>query len=84
MDFDATSPEDLAGVIAENIGKSVNYHPVNTDGAKKAASMILGILNKGDASHNFMPFKWISLDNRYVKKYETTTPRGRGFLSLIK
>jgi predicted glycosyltransferase len=49
MDFDATSPEDLAGVIAENIGKSVNYHPVNTDGAKKAASMILGILNKGDS-----------------------------------
>ncbi len=49
MDFDATSPENLAGVIAENIGKSVNYHPVNTDGAKKAASMILGILNKGDS-----------------------------------
>ena len=48
MDFDATGPEDLAGAIAENIGKSVNYLPVTTDGAKKAAFMILGILNKGD------------------------------------
>jgi pimeloyl-ACP methyl ester carboxylesterase len=49
MDFDSTSPEDLAGAIADNIGKSVKYHPVTTDGAKKAASMILGILNKGDS-----------------------------------
>ena len=47
MDFDATGTEDLAGAIAENMGKTVNYHPVNTDGAQKAASMILGILNKG-------------------------------------
>jgi pimeloyl-ACP methyl ester carboxylesterase/predicted glycosyltransferase len=49
MDFDTTSSEDLAGAIAENIGKSVNYHPVNTDGAPKAASMILDILNKGNS-----------------------------------
>ena len=47
MDFDATSPEILAGAIADNIGKSVNYQPVNTDGAKRAASMILGILHEG-------------------------------------
>jgi pimeloyl-ACP methyl ester carboxylesterase/UDP:flavonoid glycosyltransferase YjiC (YdhE family) len=49
MDFDTTSPEDIADAITENIGKSVNYHSVNTDGAKRAASMILGILNKGDS-----------------------------------
>ena len=49
MDFDTTSPEDLTDAIAENIGKSVKYQPVNTDGAKRAASMILGILNKGDS-----------------------------------
>jgi hypothetical protein len=49
MDFDTTSPEVLAGAITENIGKSVNYYPVNTDGADKAASMILGVLNKGDS-----------------------------------
>jgi UDP-N-acetylglucosamine:LPS N-acetylglucosamine transferase len=49
MDFDTTSPEVLAGAITENIGKSVNYYPVTTDGAEKAASMILGVLNKGDS-----------------------------------
>jgi pimeloyl-ACP methyl ester carboxylesterase len=49
MDFDATSPEDLALSISENIAKSVNYHPVNTDGAKKAASMILGVIDKGES-----------------------------------
>jgi pimeloyl-ACP methyl ester carboxylesterase/predicted glycosyltransferase len=49
MGFDATDPEKLAETIAANIGKPVNYQPVETDGAQKAASMILGLLNKGDS-----------------------------------
>ena len=44
MDFDETDPAGLAQTIAANIGKPVNYHPVNTGGAQKAASMILGLL----------------------------------------
>lgn len=44
MDFDETDAAGLAQIIAANIGKPVNYHPVNTDGAQKAASMILGLL----------------------------------------
>jgi pimeloyl-ACP methyl ester carboxylesterase/UDP:flavonoid glycosyltransferase YjiC (YdhE family) len=49
MEFDTTSPKNLADAISENIKKIVNYQPVNTDGAKKAASMILDILDKGDS-----------------------------------
>jgi pimeloyl-ACP methyl ester carboxylesterase/predicted glycosyltransferase len=49
MDFEATDPEGLADAIAENIGKSVNYKSVNTDGAERAATMILEILNRGDS-----------------------------------
>jgi len=44
MDFDETDPARLAQTIAANIGKPVNYHPVNTDGAQTAVSMILGLL----------------------------------------
>jgi len=47
MDFDDTSPSELAEAIANNMGTSVNYAPVNTDGAKKAASMIIEVLQKG-------------------------------------
>jgi len=48
MDFDETGPSDLSVAIVENIGKSVNYKPVDTNGAKKAASLILSVLNQGD------------------------------------
>jgi UDP-N-acetylglucosamine:LPS N-acetylglucosamine transferase len=47
MDFDDTSPEHLAEAIRANMDASVNYSPVNTDGAKKAASMIIEVLQKG-------------------------------------
>ena len=47
MDFDDTGPSELAEAIISKIGKSISYKPVDTGGAKKAASMILGILNKG-------------------------------------
>jgi pimeloyl-ACP methyl ester carboxylesterase len=44
MDFDETDAVKLAATIVANIGKSMNYHPVNTDGAQKAVSMILKLL----------------------------------------
>jgi predicted glycosyltransferase len=49
MDFDHTSPSQLAEAIATHIGVSVNYVPVNRDGAKRAASMILEFLQKRSA-----------------------------------
>jgi pimeloyl-ACP methyl ester carboxylesterase/predicted glycosyltransferase len=48
MDFDETDPARLAETIATHIGKPVKYRPVDTDGAEKAASLILEVLNKGD------------------------------------
>lgn len=48
MNFDETDPVNLAETIVDNIGKSTNYRSVNTDGASKAASLILGLLKKGD------------------------------------
>jgi len=44
MNFNLTSPGDLAEAVVTNIGKPMNYYPVNTDGADKAASMILELL----------------------------------------
>jgi pimeloyl-ACP methyl ester carboxylesterase/predicted glycosyltransferase len=50
MDFDQTSPAQLVEAIAANIGAPVNYRPVNTDGAKKAASRIIDLLKKERSS----------------------------------
>ena len=44
MDFDDTKPGDLAEAIEANLGKSVKYRSISTDGAKKAASMIIELL----------------------------------------
>jgi hypothetical protein len=46
MDFDNTTPSKLVEAIAANVGTTVDYRPVNTDGAKKAASMIIELLQK--------------------------------------
>jgi pimeloyl-ACP methyl ester carboxylesterase/UDP:flavonoid glycosyltransferase YjiC (YdhE family) len=52
MDFDRTSPSQLAEAIVANIGAPVNYRPVNTDGAKKAASMIIELLSARAREHD--------------------------------
>jgi hypothetical protein len=44
MDFDASSPEVIAGAIAEEIGREVAYRPVETDGAARAAASIADLL----------------------------------------
>jgi predicted glycosyltransferase len=38
MDFQATEPEDVAVAIEEEIGREVSYRPVETGGARRAAS----------------------------------------------
>jgi pimeloyl-ACP methyl ester carboxylesterase/predicted glycosyltransferase len=40
MDFDESTPEVIAAAIAEEIGCDVQYRPVETDGAARAAALI--------------------------------------------
>ncbi len=44
MDIDRSAPEVLAAPIAEEIGRDVNYLPVETDGARRAAERIAEML----------------------------------------
>ena len=44
MDFDAATPEVIAGAIAEEIGRPTSYEPVETDGADRAAALIAELL----------------------------------------
>jgi pimeloyl-ACP methyl ester carboxylesterase len=40
MDFEQATPEVIAAAIAEEIGRPVDYRPVETDGAARAAALI--------------------------------------------
>jgi predicted glycosyltransferase len=40
MDFDESEPEDIAAAIADEIGRDVDYRPVETDGARRAAERL--------------------------------------------
>jgi pimeloyl-ACP methyl ester carboxylesterase len=44
MDFDAAGPDDIAAAIAEEIGREVDYRPVETDGAARAAALLAELL----------------------------------------
>ena len=44
MDYDSTTPEDIAAAIAGEIGRDVDYRPVATDGAARAAAMLASLL----------------------------------------
>ena len=44
MDIDASPPETIAAAIAEEIGRDVDYLPVETDGAQRAAKKIAEML----------------------------------------
>jgi pimeloyl-ACP methyl ester carboxylesterase/predicted glycosyltransferase len=45
MDFDLATPEVIAHAIAEEIGREVDYLPVEPDGARRAAERIAELLN---------------------------------------
>jgi pimeloyl-ACP methyl ester carboxylesterase/predicted glycosyltransferase len=40
MDFETETPESIARAIAEEIGREVDYEPVEADGASRAAALI--------------------------------------------
>jgi predicted glycosyltransferase len=44
MDFEAATPDTIAQAIAEEIGREVDYRPVEADGAAKAAELIAELL----------------------------------------
>ena len=44
MDFDESTPDSIATAIAEEIGGDVDYEPVETDGAARAAARIAEVL----------------------------------------
>src|SRR5919109_2086323 len=44
MDFEASTPEVIATAVAEEIGREVDYLPVATDGAARAAARIAELL----------------------------------------
>ncbi len=45
MDFDNATPEVIAAAIADEIGRDVDYRPVETDGARRAAQHIAELLD---------------------------------------
>jgi pimeloyl-ACP methyl ester carboxylesterase len=46
MDFEHDTPETIAAAIAETIGREVDYRPVETDGAARAAALIAPLLEE--------------------------------------
>ena len=44
MEFDTATPDVIAGAIAEEIGRPVDYRPVETDGARQAAEKLAELL----------------------------------------
>ena len=44
MDFETDGPPEIAAAIAAEIGRSVRYRPVETDGAARAAKLIAELL----------------------------------------
>ncbi|MGE5689109.1 MAG: alpha/beta fold hydrolase [Pseudomonadota bacterium] len=44
MDFEADGAPEIARAIAEEIGREVDYHPVDPDGAARAAALIAELL----------------------------------------
>jgi hypothetical protein len=44
MDFEVATPESIAEAIDEEIGRPVEYHPVERDGAARAAGLIAELL----------------------------------------
>ena len=44
LDFDVATPERIAEMIAQEIGRHVDYRPVERDGATAAAALIAELL----------------------------------------
>ena len=47
MDFEHDGPDEIAAAIAAEIGREVDYRPVESDGAARAAALIAPLLEEG-------------------------------------
>ena len=47
MDFERDGPHEIAAAIAAEIGREVDYRPVESDGAARAAALIAPLLEEG-------------------------------------
>jgi hypothetical protein len=45
MSFAESEPSDIAAAIAEEIGREVDYHDVDMDGARRAARRIAELVS---------------------------------------
>jgi pimeloyl-ACP methyl ester carboxylesterase/predicted glycosyltransferase len=45
MDYDRTTPEDLATTMLDHLGKPVHYRDIPTDGTERAARLVAGLLD---------------------------------------
>ena len=44
MDYEHAGPAEIAAAIASEVGREVDYRPVATDGAARAAAMLADLL----------------------------------------
>jgi hypothetical protein len=44
MEFDESPPDAIAAAIASELGREVDYRPVESDGAARAAALIADVL----------------------------------------
>jgi len=44
MEYAASTPDTIADAIAAELGRQVDYRPVETDGAARAAALIAELL----------------------------------------
>jgi hypothetical protein len=44
MDYDRTTPEDLASVMLQHLGKPVHYRDIPSDGTARAARLVAELL----------------------------------------
>jgi predicted glycosyltransferase len=55
MDYDASTPDTIAAAIDETIGQDVDYRPVESDGAARAAALIAPLLEEGKGRKPLAP-----------------------------
>ncbi len=44
MDYETSGPAEIAAAVAGEIGREVDYRPVATDGAARAAALLADLL----------------------------------------
>jgi len=64
MDYDSSTPADIAAAIADEIGRDVDYRPVATDGAARAAAMLADLLLPGKERPRAPPSSHLPGDSR--------------------